>query len=209
LKEPVRSITSYSQLLLQRYSSQVDDSGKEFLGFVNDGVRRMDALLRDLLSYSQHLGGKPLVLESVNVEAVLLGVLMKLQPEIKDRQAAVTHDVLPASVTAQYAPLSQLFEIVITNALRYTRPGVTPAVHISTSQFEHAWRFSVSDNGPGIEPQYREQIFEIFKRLHGREYPGTGMGLAIAKKIVDRFGGRIWVESGPDPGSTFHFTIPN
>jgi signal transduction histidine kinase len=208
LKEPMRTIASYTQLLSQRYSDRLDDSGREFLGYVGDAVKRMDTLLGDLLTYSQHLGAKPVAFENVNAEAVLFGVLMNLQAAIKETGAQITRDPLPAQVTADFAQLSQLFQNLLSNALKYRKPDAAPQIHISAQENENEWVFSVRDNGVGIEPAYREQVFGIFKRLHGREYPGTGMGLAICKKIVERHGGQIWVESEPGQGSTFLFSVP-
>ena len=208
LKEPMRTIASYTQLLSQRYTDRLDDTGQEFLLYVVDAVRRMDALLNDLLSYSQHLGAKPVAFESVNAEAVLMGVLMTLQAAIKEARGTVTHDPLPTDVTADFAQLSQLLQNLVGNALKYRKPDVSPEIHVSAADSDEEWIFSVRDNGVGIEPAYRDQVFGIFKRLHGREYPGTGMGLAICKKIVERLGGRIWVESEPGVGSTFFFTVP-
>ena len=208
LKEPMRTIGSYTQLLSQRYNDRLDATGKEFLQYVVEAVKRMDMLLSDLLSYSQHLGAKPAAFETVNAEAVLAGVLMNLQAAIKEARGTVTHDPLPTEITADFAQLSQLLQNLVSNALKYRKPDVSPEIHISAAESDDEWTFSVRDNGVGIEPAYRDQVFGIFKRLHGREYPGTGMGLAICKKIVERLGGRIWVDSEPGAGSTFSFTIP-
>lgn len=208
LKEPMRTIASYTQLLNQRYVENLDENGREFLNYVVDAVRRMDTLLTDLLSYAQHLGAKPANSETVNAEAVLAGVLMNLHALIKETEAVVTHDPLPEQLTAEFAQLSQLFQNLVSNGLKYRHVGRTATIHISAQESDTEWTFSVRDNGVGIEAPYQEQVFGIFKRLHGREYPGTGMGLAICKKIVERHGGRIWVESKPGEGSTFLFTIP-
>jgi signal transduction histidine kinase len=207
LKEPMRTIASYTQLLEQRYSDKLDQDGQEFLHYVLDAVRRMDMLLSDLLTYSQHLGSRPSAFQSVDVEAVLAGVLMNLHALIEETQATVTHDPLPTAVTSDFAQLSQVFQNLVSNALKYRKPDQPVKVHISAEEGKDEWVFSVRDNGLGIDPEYKDQIFGIFKRLHGREYPGTGMGLAICKKIVERHGGQIWVESEPGAGSTFYFTI--
>ena len=208
LKEPMRTIASYTQLLSQRYKDKLEGDGVEFLDYVVDGVRRMDVLLSDLLTYSQHLGTNSAALQPVNVEAVLAGVLMNLQAAIQDTGATVTHDPMPPEIYSDFAQLSQLFQNLIGNALKYRGPD-PPVVHIGVEERPHDYHFWVRDNGLGIEATYLDQIFGIFKRLHGREFPGTGMGLAICKKIVERHGGRIWVESEPGKGSTFSFTIPN
>lgn len=207
LKEPMRTIASYTQLLTQRLGSDLDNDSREFVGFVIDAVKRMDTLLGDLLTYSQHLGAKPTVFQSVNAEVVLTGVLMNLQAAIKEANATVTRGPLPAEIASDFAQLSQIFQNLVGNALKY-RGDRPPEIHIWACETEDSWEFHVRDNGMGIEEAYREQIFGIFKRLHGREYPGTGMGLAICKKIVERHGGRIWVESEPGSGSTFSFSIP-
>jgi signal transduction histidine kinase len=207
LKEPMRTIASYTQLLKQRYTDKLDEDGKEFLGYVVDAVRRMDTLLSDLLTYSQHLGSKPTMFSTVNAEAVLAGVLMNLQASIKETGAEVTHDALPVDVNSDFAQLSQVLQNLVSNALKYRGPRA-PRIHISAQETEDHWVFSVRDNGMGIEAAYRDQIFGIFKRLHGREFPGTGMGLAICKKIIERHGGRIWVDSEAGVGSTFSFSLP-
>ena len=208
LKEPMRTIASYTQLLAQRFDPHLDDDGREFLGYVIDAVKRMDMLLTDLLTYSQHLGTKPMTLTEVNSEAVLIGVLMNLQAAIKETEAKITHDPLPTDVTSDFAQLSQVFQNLIGNALKYRSADRKPEVHIWADEGEDEWTFHVRDNGLGIDPHYRDQIFGIFKRLHGREFPGTGMGLAICKKIIERHGGRIWVESALNEGSTFSFSLP-
>lgn len=206
LKEPMRTIASYTQLLSQRYEDALDEDGKEFLGYVVDAVRRMDMLLNDLLTYSQHLGTRPTTFQSVNVEGVLAGVLMNLQASIKETGATVIREPMPMSLTSDFAQLSQLFQNLVSNALKY-RSERPPEVRIWADETDDDWIFHVKDNGMGIEPAYRDQIFGIFKRLHGREFPGTGMGLAICKKIVERHGGRIWVEAELGVGSTFSFSL--
>jgi signal transduction histidine kinase len=207
LKEPMRTIASYTQLLEQRYVGKLDGDGREFLDYVVDAVRRMDALLTDLLTYSQHLGSRPAIFSPVNAEAVLIGVLMNLQASINETGASISHDPMPTEITSDFAQLSQVFQNLVSNALKYRGPDA-PKIHVGVKETEDHWIFSVQDNGLGIEPVYRDQIFGIFKRLHGRDFPGTGMGLAICKKIVERHGGRIWVESEIGAGSTFSFSVP-
>ncbi len=207
LKEPMRTIASYTQLLAQRYQDKLDGDGREFLGYIVEAVRRMDMLLSDLLTYSQHVGSKAPVFQRVSAEAVLTGVLMNLNASIRETGATITHDPLPDDVTSDFAQLSQVFQNLLSNAIKYRGPD-PPKIHIGVKESDDAWIFCVKDNGLGIEDAYKDQIFGIFKRLHGREFPGTGMGLAICKKIVERHGGRIWVESQPPNGSTFSFSIP-
>jgi signal transduction histidine kinase len=208
LREPLRTVTSYSQLLFSRYGNELDKDGKEFLNYVVEAVKRMDALLTDLLTYSQQLGPPRWNVSPTNAEAVLTGVLMNLQAAIKETRAEITHDPLPSEIYSDFAQLSLVFQNLVSNALKYRKPAGAPTVHISASEGTEAWTFCIRDNGLGIPPEYQNQIFGLFKRLHGREYPGTGIGLAICKKIIERHGGAIWVESQPGAGSTFAFTIP-
>jgi signal transduction histidine kinase len=208
LKEPMRTIASYTQLLSQRYTDRLDGDGREFLNYVVDAVRRMDMLLTDLLTYSQHLGSQPSAVKPVNAEAVLIGVLMNMRASIQDTNAVVTHDPLPPDVMTDFAQFGQVLQNLISNAIKYRKPDVAPAIHISVEDSDSEWTFCVQDNGVGIGANYKEQVFGIFKRLHGRDYPGTGMGLAICKKIIERHSGRIWVESEEGVGSKFCFTIP-
>ncbi len=207
-REPLRTVTSYSQLLSTRYRDRLDTDGKEFLTYVVDAVKRMDVLLTDLLTYSQQLGPPKWTVAPTNAQAVLTGVLMNLQASIKETGAVITCDPLPAEVYSDFAQLSLVLQNLVSNAIKYRKPGEAPKIHIWTSEGENEWTFHVRDNGLGVPDEYRDQIFGIFKRLHGREYPGTGIGLAICKKIIERHGGRIWVESEPGAGSTFAFTIP-
>lgn len=206
LREPLRMVASYSQLLTRRYDAQLDDEGREFLRYIQDGVQRMDSMLRDLLSYSHHLHALDQPLSAVNAEAVLEGVLLALEKEIRESGARVTHDPLP-ELTFDFAQLTQVFRQLLANSLKFH--GVEPpAIHISSEETEDQVTFTVRDNGIGIDPRYHDQIFGVFKRLHRDEYPGNGMGLAIAKRIVMQHGGRIWVESQSGAGAIFRFTLP-
>jgi light-regulated signal transduction histidine kinase (bacteriophytochrome) len=166
----------------------------------------MKQLINDLLTYSRlGRGGKPFI--STNSTEVLQRVLSNLQLTITESGACVTYDALP-TVTADETQLEQLLQNLIGNALKFRRPGA-PQVHVTAAAQAQAWRFAVRDNGIGIDPVYAERVFVIFQRLHGRsEYPGTGIGLAICKKIVERHGGQIWVESQVGQGATFYFTLP-
>jgi PAS domain S-box-containing protein len=206
LQEPLRMISSYVQLLAERYHAQLDDRADRYIAYAVDGANRMKLLINDLLAYSRvGTHGKPLVL--TDSQAVLQEVLADLQVAIEEQQATVTHDALPP-VLADEVQLGQLFRNLIGNALKF-RGEAPPRIHVGIQRENAAWRFCVADNGIGLEPKYAERIFVIFRRLHGPdEYPGTGMGLAICKKIVERHGGRIWVESQLDQGATFYFTLP-
>jgi PAS domain S-box-containing protein len=205
LQEPLRMITSFLQLLQQRYRGQFDETADEFISFALEGGQRMQALVRDLLAYSRvGTRGKPLA--PTDSEAVLKQTLVGLQIAIEENGATITYDPLPV-VMADNIQLGQLFQNLISNAIKFRREA-PPVVQIRAEQRDGKWLFSVSDNGIGIEPEQRNRVFLIFQRLHTRqEYPGTGIGLAVCKKIVDRHGGEIWVEASPDQGSIFYFTL--
>jgi PAS domain S-box-containing protein len=207
LQEPLRMISSYTQLLLRRYGNSFDSEAKEFMDFVVDGATRMKQLIEDLLAYSR-VGTHGKEFRPTECEAVLKKALVNLRAAIEASGAAVTHDPLP-TVDADEVQLAQLFQNLIGNALKF-KGAETPRIHVGVTQQADGWEFAVRDNGIGIDPQYFERIFMVFQRLHGKgEYPGTGIGLAICKKVVDRHGGRIRVESQPGHGATFYFTLPN
>ena len=207
LQEPLRSIKIYGELLATRFGSKLDRKGAEFLEYLNSGASRMEMMVRDLLAYTQitKLGAPN---ESVDMNSVLSDTLANLRQTIAESGATVTADALP-SVPVHRIHLQQLLQNLIGNAIKYRRPELAPAVHVSSEKQNEWWLISVRDNGIGIEPEYQEQIFGLFKRLHGNnEYSGTGIGLAVCLRIVERYQGRIWVESDPGQGSTFKFTIP-
>jgi PAS domain S-box-containing protein len=207
LQEPLRMVASYTQLLARRYGDKLDQDAHEFIGFAVDGVTRMQALINDLLAYSR-VGTRGGAFSRVPVETVVERVRASLARAIEESGALVSHDPLPA-VTGDPTQLLQLFQNLIQNGIKFRHPDSPPEIHIGVSDQGAVWHFSVRDNGIGIAPEYQERIFVIFQRLHPRsEYPGTGIGLSICKKIVERHGGRIWVESESDAGSTFHFTLP-
>jgi len=206
LQEPLRMVASYTQLLGRRYHGKLDADADEFIGFAVDGASRMQQLIEDLLSYSRlTTRGKALTLTEAG--AACDAAIGNLQESIKDSNAAISVSPLPA-VCADASQLTALFQNLIGNAIKY-RNKHKPEVHIDAQAQENEWIFSVRDNGIGIESQYFDRIFQMFQRLHSRkDYPGTGIGLAVCKKIVERHGGRIWLESQPGHGSTFLFTIP-
>jgi PAS domain S-box-containing protein len=206
LQEPLRMVSSYMQLLKRRYEGKLDSDADDFIGFAVDGAKRMQVLINDLLVYSRvGTRGKPF--EPTNCEDVLEQVLANMEVTIGESGVVVTHDSLP-TVVADVSQLVQLFQNLISNALKF-RGEDAPRVHVAAEQKDGDWLFFVADNGIGIDPEYFERIFVIFQRLHGRdEYSGTGIGLAVCKKIVERHGGRMWVESEPGQGATFYFTIP-
>jgi len=206
LQEPLRMVASYTQLLSRRYKGKLDADADEFIAFAVDGASRMQRLIQDLLTYSR-VGTKGQDLLDVSSEEALQQALINLRSAIEDSGALVTHDPLPA-VLADEMQLIQLFQNLVGNAIKYQSPG-TPTVHISAARNgANKWVFSVRDNGLGIDPQYFEKIFGMFQRLHKREeFAGTGIGLAICKKIVERHGGSISVQSEPGHGSTFQFAL--
>jgi light-regulated signal transduction histidine kinase (bacteriophytochrome) len=207
LQEPLRMVASYTQLLARRYKGKLDSDADEFIGYAVDGANRMQRLINDLLAYSR-VTSQGQVFERVDCNGLLEEVLGNLRVAIEESRAVVTHDPLP-TVMADGRQLGQLFQNLISNAIKF-RGEEPPKVYVSAEQQIGEWLFSVRDNGIGVDPQYAERIFVIFQRLHNREeYPGTGIGLAICKKIVERHGGRIWVASQTGQGATVHFTLPS
>ncbi|MBI3329999.1 MAG: PAS domain S-box protein [Nitrospinae bacterium] len=206
LQEPLRMISSYSQLLARRYRGNLDADADEFITYIVDGVSRMQSLINGLLAYSR-VGTNGSAFEPTDCATIVDLAVSNLQAAIEESGAVVTHDALP-TVMADASQLSQVFQNLIGNAIKF-RGEHPPRLHVSAQGKENAWLFSVRDNGLGIDPQYADRIFGLFQRLHSRtEYPGTGLGLAICKKIVERHGGRIWVESEPGKGATFYITFP-
>ena len=207
LQEPLRMVGSYTQLLARRYKGKLDADADEFIGYAVEGATRMQTLINDVLSFSR-LGTKGKPFEPTDCNQVLHDALDNLKVMVEESGATVTHDPLP-SVIADGTQLTQVLQNLISNGIKFRREDA-PRIHVSGERDGDNWIIAVRDNGIGIEPQYAERIFLIFQRLHGRgEYSGTGMGLAICKKIVERHGGRIWVESQVGQGSTFRFTIPD
>lgn len=207
LQEPLRMVTSYLQLIENRYSDKLDEDAHEFIGFAVDGAARMKALITDLLVYSRVDGGEK-DFEEFDMQLSLNKALADVAMIIEDSGAIVTYDSMP-SIRADRTQITQLFQNLISNALKFQREGTVPQVHVGVERKGDEWQFSVRDNGIGIAPQYVDRIFVIFQRLNRKdEYPGTGIGLAICKKVVERHGGRMWVESTVGEGTTFYFTIP-
>jgi PAS domain S-box-containing protein len=207
LQEPLRMVISYTQLLARRYPEELDNNARRFIEFVVEGASRMEQLLCGLREYwqaSEH--GAP-TLVPVDMGQVLDRTMLNLRAQIQEQSALITWEKLP-TVRAEFTPLVQLLQNLIGNAIKYRHPDREPRVHITYHNLGTAWMISVVDNGVGIEPQYRDQVFKIFKRLHGRHIPGTGIGLALCQRIVERYGGALMLESTPDVGSTFSFTIP-
>jgi PAS domain S-box-containing protein len=206
LQEPLRMVSSYTQLLARRYKGQLDSDADEFIAFAVDGATRMQRLIQDLLEYSR-VGTRGRDMVETSSEAAFAVAEINLRGAIEDGSAIVTHDPLPV-VMADETQLVQLFQNLVSNGIKY-RGNAAPKVHVSAApDGAGRWTFSVTDNGLGIDPEYHERIFGMFQRLHGRDHmTGTGIGLAIAKKIVERHGGSISVESQLGAGSTFRYTL--
>ncbi|MFM2311475.1 MAG: hypothetical protein RLZZ04_751 [Cyanobacteriota bacterium] len=207
LREPLRMVTSFTQLLAKRYSGQLDAEADQIINFAVDGAERMEVLIDGLLSYCR-LGSQAETFRSVNCEAILDQVLANLQLAIAETNSQISRISLP-TVIGDASQLTQLFQNLIANGIKY-RGEANPMIEIGATEQGLEWLFWVKDNGIGIDPQYGDRIFQIFQRLHTRqEYPGTGIGLAICHKIVEYHDGRIWVESTPQQGATFYFTLRN
>ncbi len=207
LQEPLRMVSSFTQLLEKQYKDKLDENALDYINYAVDGAKRMQALITDLLTYSRvnTQGDK---FEDTNLEKVLDEVLFNMKIKIQENRAITTRESLP-KICADYGQMVQIFQNLIGNALKY-RSKETPQIQISARKEDKQWLFSVEDNGIGIDPKYADRIFMIFKRLHtNEEYEGTGIGLAITKRIIERHEGRIWVESELGKGSTFYFTIPD
>jgi light-regulated signal transduction histidine kinase (bacteriophytochrome) len=206
LREPLRMITAYLDLLKRRYGNALDDDAREFIDFSVNGALRMQDLINDLLAYSR-AGARTVPFEQVSMEWVMDDVLMDLSQAIAANDAEVTYDLLPVVYGAK-SQIRQVMMNLISNAIKFRREE-PPKVHISARRVDGQWLISVRDNGIGFSQEQADRVFELFQRLHPRQdYAGTGLGLAICKKIVERHGGAIWVESQPEMGSTFYFTLP-
>jgi light-regulated signal transduction histidine kinase (bacteriophytochrome) len=206
LREPLRDVASFSQLLAETYAGRLDPEAGVFLDRIRDGAARMQSLLADVVDYWAAGAGEPRF-SRTNMEAVLCQALLSADKQIVDRTATVTHDPLPP-VTGDFELLTKVLRHLIRNAIEYC-DAPSPRVHISCRQADFDWIFSVQDNGPGIDPAFQERVFGAFKRLHGREHPGNGLGLAFCKKAIEWHGGRMWLESTPGAGSTFCFSLPD
>jgi len=206
LQEPARTVATFCELLSNRYKAQLDDKAREWIGYAVAGARRMQGLVAGLLEYSG-LQGPTRSLAPTDCAGVVAEAIANLRISIDEVRAEVSHDPLPV-VTADASQLAHLFQNLIANAIKF-RGNQPPRVHVSAERHGDEWTFSVRDNGIGIEPRHCQQIFDVFKRLHPEgQYPGTGIGLAICKRVVEQHSGRIWVESEPGRGSVFYFSLP-
>jgi light-regulated signal transduction histidine kinase (bacteriophytochrome) len=207
LQEPLRMVTSFVQLLADRYKGKLDKDADEFIGFAVDGATRMQALIEGLLDYSR-VGTRAQEFAPTDAEAVMKHVKENLSVAIQESGAEITSDPLP-TLMVDDVQFSQVLQNLVSNGIKFHGDGVRPEVHVSAEQKDGEWVFSVRDNGIGVAQEDTDRLFQIFTRLHaGDEYPGAGIGLAVCKRIVERHGGRIWVESEVGKGSTFYFTLP-
>jgi light-regulated signal transduction histidine kinase (bacteriophytochrome) len=205
LRESLRDVTSYSQLMSETYATRLDSEAGVYLAFIQEGAASMRSLLADVVDYwSTGRGARQS--SRIDMEAALCQALLCADKQITERGAVVTHDPLPA-VTGDFEILTKVLHHLIENGIEYCA-AASPHVHISSKRADLDWVFSVEDNGPGIDPAFQGRIFEVFRRLHGKEYPGNGLGLSFCKKAIEWHGGRMWVESTPGAGSTFYFTLP-
>ena len=207
LREPVRTINNFTQLLSRKMGDKLNVEEKEYFQFIKDGVNNMDVLINDLLTYSRVNTGehKP---ENLNLENLLLIILNGLNQNIIEQEAEIIQENIPDFILGSKTKIKQLFQNLIANAIKFKKADIAPKVVISGAEDNTHWKFSISDNGIGIKPEYFEKIFMIFKKLHSKhEFQGSGIGLAICKKIVEQHDGEIWVESTLNEGTTFFFTI--
>jgi light-regulated signal transduction histidine kinase (bacteriophytochrome) len=205
LQEPLRSVAGFSELLRRKYKDRLDDQAGEYIEFINSGATRMQNLIRALLEYSRTTASGPDPAQPVDSAAALRVALDNLNTAIQSTGASIQMQDLP-TVKAHEIAVVQLFQNLISNAIKYSKDH--PLIQITAQREEGFWKFAVADNGIGIDPHDQERIFHIFKRAHGDDYPGSGIGLAICSRIVERYGGRIWVEGAPGQGSTFFFSLP-
>jgi PAS domain S-box-containing protein len=207
LQEPLRTVKNYAQLLAKRYSGALGQDGHEFLGFIISGMDRMNLLVADLQTYAEVANRREPAHVACDLKIILSETLRQLEVSITETQAKIIHGDLP-TVVANPRQMGQVFQNLISNAIKYRRAADPPRIVIESSLQAGEWIIRVADNGIGLEMKYARQIFGVFKRLHGRDVPGTGIGLAICERIVEQHNGRIWVESAPGKGSTFSFSLP-
>ena len=205
LRESLRDVASFSQLMAETYAGRLDSDAGAYLKRIREGAANMQSLLADVVDYWAAGAGDG-QLSPTDMEAVLCQALLSMDKQITERSAIVTHDPLPA-VTGDFEILTKVLQHLIRNAIEYCGATV-PRVHISSWREDSDWVFSVADNGSGIDPAFQGRVFGVFKRLHGKEHPGNGLGLAFCKKAIEGNGGRMWLESTPGAGSTFYFTLP-
>jgi light-regulated signal transduction histidine kinase (bacteriophytochrome) len=205
LRDSLRDVAAFSQLMAETYDGRLDSDAAVFLGRIREGAARMQSLLADMVDYwAAGTGGRQS--SPTDMEAVLRQALLSTDKQLTERSAIVTHDPLPA-VAGDFEILTKVLGHLIRNAIEYCG-APSPRVHISSRRVDSDWVFSVADNGPGIDPAFQDRVFGVFKRLHGNELPGNGLGLAFCRKAIQWHGGRMWLESAPGAGATFYFTLP-
>lgn len=207
LQEPLRLVMSHTQLLERRYQPQLGDEGQELVQHIVEGARRMHRLIQHLLAYAK-AGSVEIAWEAADIRSALEVALSHSKKRLEKNHATVTHDELP-TVWTDSVQLAQVFQNLIGNAVKYRKPDLAPHIHISVRREGGEWIFSFADNGQGFDPQHVEQVFGLFKQLHGREIPGTGIGLALCRRAIERLGGRIGATAEPGHGATFAFTLPD
>jgi light-regulated signal transduction histidine kinase (bacteriophytochrome) len=205
LRESLRDVASFSQLMAETYAGHLDSEAAVFLERIQQGAARMQSLLADVVDYWA-TGAGDAQSSRTDMEAALSQALLSVDRQITERGATVSHDPLPA-VTGDFEILTKVLRHLIGNAIQYCDTP-SPRVHISSKRGDLEWVFSVQDSGPGVDPAFQGRIFGVFKRLHGKEHPGNGLGLAFCKKAIEWHGGRMWMESAPGVGSTFYFALP-
>ena len=209
LQEPLRTVASFAQLLERRYRDQLPQDARDYIAHMVEGARRMSHLIRDLLEYSRVTRTEEPAGVPVKMDDVLAASVASLHTAALESGAVITIGEIPILVRGSAPQLQQLLINLLGNAIKYARPEVPPIIHVHAEREDSSWHFIVRDNGEGFDPAYQERIFGVFRRLQGRDVPGTGIGLALCRRIVERHGGRIWAESTPGVGSRFHFTIPD
>jgi PAS domain S-box-containing protein len=207
LQEPLRNVSTFTQLLARRYQDQLDEQAHEYIRYAVEGAKRMSKLIDDLLRYAR-IDTRDFLLERVNLNNILQSVLESMRTHISEVGAEITSDPLP-EINANPMQMFQLLQNLLSNALKYRHPDRKPVIYLSVRYAPGEWIFALRDNGQGFDPAYAEQIFRIFQRLHGRDVPGTGIGLSLCKRIVERHGGRIWAQGRPGEGATFYFSLPD
>jgi len=205
LREPLRDVASFSELMAEMYGASLDSDASAYLARIREGAARMQSVLAAVVDYwAAGAGDHPL--SPTDMNGVLRQALLFSEQQIAERSAIVTYDALPGAVVGDFDILTKVLHHLVRNAIEYCG---TPSsrVHVSSRREDREWVFSVQDNGPGIDPAFQDRVFVAFKRLHGKEHPGNGLGLAFCKKAIERHGGRMWLESTPGAGSTFYFTL--
>jgi len=205
LREPLRTISVYAELIKNRLGESGGEDTTKFLGFIGNATTKLRLFMDGLLEYAQASAVQNET-GRIECESMLARVVANLDALVQESGARITVDLLP--VVSADMRLENVFQNLVSNAIKYRKPGVAPEIRVSAKQMDGCWMFSVQDNGVGIEPEFRDSVFEIFRRLHGQDIPGNGLGLALSRKIVEAHGGRIWVDSERGEGSTFHFTLP-